>query len=195
MTNSTSRIEVHWNYLLAIENDLEKLSRYVEFDERNFDCFSVEIARILLSASAEADVVCKKLCLKFNQSSSADNIHRYRDEIKTAHPNIVDFEVIISRYGLSLRPWDKWKDSQGVPDWWTAYNKVKHHRETEYHRANLKNAIDSVAGLFVMTLYFYQEKANSGKLNPVPQILRVNAEYFKGIFHGGNDWSFIYRIV
>jgi hypothetical protein len=194
MTNNTSRIEVHWNYLLAIENDLEKLSRYVEFDERNFACFSVEIARILLSASAEADVVCKQLCLKFNQSSSADNIHEYRDEIKTALPNIVDFEVILSRYGLSLRPWNKWKDIQGVPDWWTAYNKVKHHRETEYHRANLKNAIDSVAGLFVMTLYFYQKEANLGELMPAPQILRVSADHFGGIYHGGNDLSFVYRI-
>ncbi|NQT69784.1 MAG: hypothetical protein HQ552_09405 [Desulfobacteraceae bacterium] len=194
MTNNTSKIEVHWNYLLAIENDLEKLSRYVEFDERNFDCFSVEIARILLSASAEADVVCKQLCLKVKPSSSADNIHTYRDEIKTAYPNIVDFDVILSRYGLSLKPWNEWKDIQGVPDWWTAYNKLKHHRETEYHRANLKNAIYSVAGLFVMVLYFYQEKANLGELMPAPQILRVSADHFGGIYHGGNDLSFVYRI-
>jgi hypothetical protein len=45
-----------------------------------------------LSASAEADVVCKQLRLKLNESSSADSIHRYREQIKKAHPKICDFE-------------------------------------------------------------------------------------------------------
>ena len=194
MIKDASRIEVHWNYFLAIENDLVRLSRYVEFDERNFVCFSVEIARILLAASAEADVVCKQLCLKLNESSLADNIHRYREHIKVAYPNICDFEVILSRYGLTAKPWDKWNEDEGVPDWWTAYNKVKHRRQSEYHRANLKNAIDSVAGLFVMTLYFFREKANLGELMPAPQILRVDDAHFGGIYHGGNDLSFVYKI-
>jgi hypothetical protein len=187
-------IEKHWNYLLAIENDLEKLSRYIEFDERNYDCFSVEIARILLSAGAEADVVCKQLCRKLKKSSSAENINQYRDEIKQAYPQIFDFDVLLSRYGLERKPWKNWKDINGVPKWWTAYNKVKHHRDSDYHRANLENAIDSVAGLFVMTLYFYKEKANLGELMPAPQILRVSKERFGGITHGGYDLSFCYRI-
>lgn len=194
MKTKGSKIEAHWNYLLALENDLEKLSRYVEFDERNYECFSVEIARILLSAGAEADVVCKQLCRKLNKSSSAKNIHQYRDDIKQAYPEISDFEVLLTRYGLELKPWKNWKDIQGVPDWWTAHNKVKHHRDSEYHRANLKNAIDSVAGLFVVTLYFYKEKANLGELMPAPQLLRVSEEHFQGIFHGGKDLSFVYKI-
>ena len=194
MINDTSRIEVHWNYLLAIENDLVRLSRYVEFEKRNFACFSIEIARILLTASAEADVVCKQLCLKLDESSSADNIHMYRDQIKVAYPNICDFEVILSRYGITAKPWAKWIEDEGVPDWWTAYNKVKHHRQSEYHRAKLKNAIDSLAGLFVMTLYFYKKKANSGQLFPIPQILRVDDAYFGGIYHGGKDFSYGYKI-
>ena len=59
-------IESHWNYFLAIEDDLERLSRHIEFDERNFKCFTIEISRILLA------------------SATADNIHQYRDEIKVA---------------------------------------------------------------------------------------------------------------
>jgi hypothetical protein len=88
--------EIDWNYFLAIESDLENLSRYIEFDEKNYDCFSVEIARILLSSSAEVDVVCKQLCRKIGKSSSAENIYQYRDEIKKAYPQIFDFEVLLS---------------------------------------------------------------------------------------------------
>jgi hypothetical protein len=56
---NTEKIEPHWNYLLAIERDLDEISRFVEFDEKNFDCFSIEIARLLLASAAEVDVVCK----------------------------------------------------------------------------------------------------------------------------------------
>src|SRR5258708_25330223 len=92
-------IEPHWNYLLAIERDVERLARYVEFDERNFQCFSIEIARILLASGAEVDVVCKQLCQTLDANSLASNIHQYRDEIKKVFPQIQQFEVTISRYG------------------------------------------------------------------------------------------------
>lgn len=59
----THPIEPHWNYLLALERDLELISRYIEFDERNSDCFSLELARVLLAAAAEVDIVCKQICV------------------------------------------------------------------------------------------------------------------------------------
>src|SRR4030042_1528335 len=93
------KVEAHWNYLLAIEGDLERLSRFIEFDERNFDCFSIEISRILLASGAEVDVVCKQICKKLNPKSSADKIHHYRDEILNAYPGIPDFEILLFRYG------------------------------------------------------------------------------------------------
>ncbi|HLA26797.1 MAG TPA: hypothetical protein VJZ49_02765 [Syntrophales bacterium] len=50
----------HWNYFLALEKDIEVLSRYVEFTQKNFTCYSLEILRILFSAASEVDVVAKK---------------------------------------------------------------------------------------------------------------------------------------
>lgn len=190
----SQKVEVHWNYLLSIENDLENLSRYIEFDEKNFECFSVEIARILLASAAETDVVCKQLCLKLDPTSVAESINQYRNEIRTAFPKIHEFEILFPRYGLSLIPWESWKDPIGVPPWWTAYNKVKHHRESEYHRANLENVLNSVAGLFVMILYFYKEKASLGELLPAPKLLRVTEKHFRGITHGGHDLGFVYSL-
>ena len=106
MDIKSQKVEVHWNYLLSIENDLENLSRYIEFDEKNFECFSVEIARILLASAAETDVVCKQLCLKLDPTSVAESINQYRNEIRTAFPKIHEFEILFPRYGLSLIPWD-----------------------------------------------------------------------------------------
>jgi hypothetical protein len=189
-----AEMEAHWNYLLAIEHDLETLSRYIEFDETNFECFSVEIARLLLTSGSEVDVVCKQLCRKLNPLSKAENVHEYRNEIKSKYPNIHDFDVLLPRYGLKLKPWYDWKTPTGVPSWWTGYNKVKHHRDSDYHRANLRNAIYSVAGLFVVTLFFYKEKAELGELLPSPSLLRVTEKHFRGITHGRYDLCFVYSL-
>jgi len=182
----TTKTEVHWNYFLAIERDIEVLSRYVEFDERNFRCFSIEIARIILSACAEVDVVCKQMCRANNSNSKAESINVYRTEIKSIVPGIPDFQVLMPRFGLTLQPWDEWRSRTGVPIWWTAYNKIKHHRDSHYHQASLRNALNAVAGLFVVVLYLYKDKARLGELLPAPQLLKVGVAHDGGFIVGGN---------
>jgi len=180
------KVEPHWSYLLAIEHDLEVLSRFVEFDERNFGAFGIEIARLLLACGAETDVVCKQACIKLNAASKAATITAYRKALVAAYPTIPSFEVTIPRFGLSLHPWDEWRRPNGVPFWWTAYNKTKHQRHSEYQRANLKNALNAVAGLFVMVLYLYRDKATFGQLVPRPLMLRVSDAQFGGTTVGLN---------
>jgi len=170
----------HWNYFLALEKDLENLSRYIEFSQSNFECHSLEIARILLASASEVDVITKQLCKNLNPSSPAENIHQYRDEILTVYTKIPDFKVTIPRFGLDLTPWSNWKHPNGVPTWWTANNKVKHQRNTDFHKANLQNVLNSVSGLFVILLYFYKEEAENAELIPMQTLLRVTDENFDG---------------
>lgn len=190
----TRRIEPHWNYLLALDADLVELSRYVEFSEDNFKCFSIEMARVLLAAAAEVDVVCKQLCQQVNAGSSADSINAYRAELTAAFPAIPKLKVLIPRFGLTLHPWDEWNKIDGVPFWWTAYNKVKHHRHTHYEGANLKNTLNAVAGLFVGVLHLYKEKAKLGELVPSPQLLRLEVERNVGVAVGGYDVGIAYEL-
>ena len=68
----TKKIEVHWNYLLSIEKDLENISRFIELHDDNFECFSIELSRLLMTAAAEVDVVCKQICKKVNPKSKAE---------------------------------------------------------------------------------------------------------------------------
>ena len=181
MRITSKKIEVHWNYLLAIEKDLENLSRFVEFHDDNFKCYSIEISRILMASAAEVDVVCRQICVELNNTSKADNILDYRTEILNHHKKIPSYTVIIPRYGLEMTPWSNWKNRKHmVPFWWTAYNKIKHHRHTNYHLGNLKNALNAAAGLFVMTLYLYKRKAELGELHPALKLLHVDEEHFGG---------------
>lgn len=194
MAIQTSDSLLHWNFFLSLEKDLETLSRYVEFCDANFECYSLEMARMLFSASSEVDVIAKQLCRKINLTSQADNINQYRDEIVSSYPNIPNFKVTIPRFGLNLTPWEKWKESGGVPIWWVAYNKVKHHRNTDFHRANLKNMLNSVAGLFVITLYFYKEKAENAELIPMQSLFRVTEDNFDSTTFNNIEFGINYKL-
>lgn len=162
----------HWDYFLSVERDLQIIARYVEFEEDNFDVYSIEIARLLLAACAEVDVVCKQLCRRLDNGSRAGSIEAYREGITKYLPDFGRFRAIAPRYGLQLRPWANWNTGK-VPDWWTAYNKMKHHRHSHFAHGNLKNSINAVAGLYVVTLYLYREQAEAGVLRPAPSIFDV----------------------
>ncbi len=190
----TTPTEMHWNYFLSTEADLIRLSRFIEFHPKNYNCFSVEMARLLMASAAEVDVVCKELCRAINPASRAGSINQYRDEIVHAFPMIPKFEVLMPRHGLRLKPWTNWGRPNNPPAWWTAYNKTKHHRHTDYHKACLKNVLNAVSGLFVICLYLNKDRAEAGELTPSAVVLRPNEKRFRGIHHGGLEFAIVYRL-
>lgn len=192
MAIQTNKIDQHWNYFLAIERDLENLARYIEFDQRNFDCFSIECARILLAAGAEVDVVSKLICKSMNSRSRANNIQMYKKEIKKHYPGIPNFKVSIERFGMTLEPWDEWKKVKGHPFWWKAYTETKHRRDTQYHLASLKNSLNAIAGLYVLLIYLHKDLATIGQLTPNPCLLRPEMKNFGGMSMGSYELGICY---
>jgi hypothetical protein len=150
--------KVHWNYFLALESDVVRLARFIEFREDNFPTYSIEIARLIMAAAAEVDVVAKLVCKKLDPASRPRNINDYASVILQADGRKVSaltaLTVLVPRYGLTLKPWISWT-RETPPLWWTAYNKVKHHRDTRFKDANLGNARNTVSALFSLTIYHY----------------------------------------
>ena len=170
MTESTRAPVSHWNYLLSLEDDLSRLSRYIELHADNYATYSLELARVLFAAASEVDVVARQLCRKLDETSKADGIAGYCKTILANHPEICESVVVMPQYGLSLAPWSGWT-MDASPGWWEAYNKVKHHRHTHFSKASLKNALEAVAALFILLLFFYRDEARTGKLRPDPRLL------------------------
>jgi hypothetical protein len=193
MAISRSHSYSHWNYFLALEEDLDRLSRYVDLVGNNDQTYSIEIARLFLGASSEVDVVLKQLAKKYNATSNASSINAYFSEISTHSPNFNDFEVQIPRYGLSLQPWTDWQ-ANSPPIWWQDHNKVKHHRDQHFDRANLKNCLNSVAGLFVSVLHLYEEAAERAELLQLPRLFNVADSHFAGTVMGRYGHSIKYRV-
>lgn len=152
--NRTKRF-IHLDLYLTLEDDLKTLARYIDFDTWNDKVFSNELARILLIASSEVDVVLKLLCKRLDSTKSFNNINDYKKEIKKSLKHFINEKVYSSRYWLELEPFINWSSWRTNPDWWLAYNKVKHNRDVNYMKANLKNALNSVAWLLIVLNYYY----------------------------------------
>jgi hypothetical protein len=179
----------HWNYFLAIERDLENLSRYIEFADENLRTYSIELTHILLSASSEVDVIMKQLCAQIDSTMPADNINDYMNIILTHLPGFIKEEICIDRFGLSCQPWISWNDKV-KPNWWRSYTNVKHHRNSHFHEASLQNTINAVGALLITAVYYYKYVFTSEagreinfrettlQLQSEALFLRINADYY-----------------
>src|SRR5438132_14355415 len=93
--------KVHWNYFLALERDLESVSRYIEFAKPNFDVYSIELAHLLFAAASEVDVTAKLLCKILAPARRCGNIDDYRAILKEGLPSPHTDKVLVPRYGLT----------------------------------------------------------------------------------------------
>lgn len=184
---------IHWNYFIALEQDLDRLARFVDLTAPNEKTFSIEIGRLFLNASSEVDVVLKQIVRKYNAASSADKIGACLPEITQRFSDFIGFEVTVPRYGLSLHPWIDWSASS-PPIWWQHHNKVKHQRDQHFDKATVKNCVNAVAGLFVAVLYLYQQEASNGGLLLLPTLLNVGDQHFGGTQIGRYGLSFKYNV-
>ena len=182
----------HWNYFLALESDIEKLSRYIEFTEDNFEAYSIELVRLLLSTASEVDVIAKLLCKKEKPDKNPENMDQYRKILNPNLPKIKNIMIQIPRYGLNFTPWENWNFDKN-PKWWKEHNDVKHKRNLYFQKACLKNTLNSISGLFCLLLYYYKDEAENGDLFPDPCLFMVERKFNGG--EGSSVFRYGYSLV
>lgn len=147
----------HWRYFLALEQDVERTTRFVEPSVSNYRTFSIEFARLIISACSEVEVVAKVLCHSIDSTARATNMDDYRSVVQKAFPEIHKVMVQVPRFGLIMEPWKEWGTGTN-PGWWKDHQLVKHHRHKHFALADLEHCIVSTAGLFSLTLYLCRDE-------------------------------------
>ncbi|WP_440222061.1 hypothetical protein ACQQ2N_13320 [Dokdonella sp. MW10] len=142
----------HWNYFIALEEDLERASRYVELVEDNEKTYSLEFVHLLFAAAAEVETVMVLLCHLFDPKSEASKFSHCVKPLREAFPEMWREKVVVPRFGLTLQPWDEWRKKNKTPFWWQSYNHVKHARHKSFAEATMKNAVNAMAALYLVTL-------------------------------------------
>jgi len=161
----------HWDYFLSLDSDFNEVSKFIEIHSDNFKTYSTQLARLYLSACSEIDAIAKLFCdvvspgqlQQIIGNRQFPNIGDYRQVITDSCPKFYKMTIDLPRYGFSVIPWMDYKNGT-TPLWWKEYNQVKHNRDTFFYKANLINTIEAIAGLFVLTVYYYAY-CGSGKFH------------------------------
>lgn len=157
----------HWEYYLVLERDFLEIERYVSFelgenylydgishtDLGNSMSFSDEFIKQYQGICSEVDVIMKTICKELGNSAANDMEYGYTPTILQNWSTIRSQKVKLK--DVELQPFLNWEQAPNYksPDWWTPYNKVKHERIRNYKKANLKNVINALAGLYVLENY------------------------------------------
>ncbi len=160
MAITVTQSNLHWNYFIALENDLAQVSRYIEFCESNLPVFSIELAHLLLAAASEVDVMAKCVCALVDPRSKPGNIKQYENVLKKAaqRGQILDLatvKVLVPRYGMDFKPWENWAKNQ-TPNWWKSYNYVKHERNKYFNEATLQHTLNAMGALLILNYIYYR---------------------------------------
>jgi hypothetical protein len=146
----------HINFAELINDDLERLSRFVAIDSKNFSTFSNENARLLLSSCAEIESMFKQIIEGKTPQASAKNIRDYFAFINTQNPGFCEESISSPRLQLTLQPFFGWSRDCSPP-WWTAHNRVKHNRNLNFEYASIENMVNAVAALEITLKYYFLE--------------------------------------
>lgn len=172
-------------YYDELEKRFALLSHYISFEKSNRLVYSNELLTLLQLIGSEVDVCGKAIAEVSDECPDLDkcNIQKWGFYIQRVIPDM-DRVQVKTPIEVSYRPWAKFRIEQYVnkkdavgfryetnshpqaesPDWWRAYNSVKHRRkqlvepeESEYKKANLKNVIHALGGLYVMERCFLSQ--------------------------------------
>ena len=142
------------NYYYQEERFLQTF-RYVELDEKNSDTFSMEYSSILRDVGAIFSSTLEEIYKQSNlKPVKKPNINHFRqlllDHVHQIYGQLVYVKPLKHTGIYVIFPYSAFKNSNGTPEWWDAYNKVKHGDIHSYELGNLKNTLTALAGTLLL---------------------------------------------
>lgn len=153
-----------WRFqYVAIEEELEQSFRFVHPTDDNLNTYSIKYAEIIRSAANAFEILARELYARFYNDTDALNIYNYlalNVHLQFAHHTIIHLAALgtfpthpeMVQPFAKLIPWDKASavNQNHVPEWWTAYNNVKHSNAGLRTNATFANAVAAVGALFIL---------------------------------------------
>lgn len=167
--NRDDFLKVYWKQYRLLERELIQTDDYVSIDRENYNTFSNQYMKLLLTICSEIDSIAEVLCSIYNDKLPY-GIKNKLDTLIEEFPNLKEYRVN-TRYPYDIKnitPMVKFSDS--ISDWWQAYNDIKHRRmgtneagRYNYTKANLKNVLYALAALYILNRNLYDSLDDNGK--------------------------------
>lgn len=159
-----------WKQYLLLEKDFLETDEYVSIESANNSTFSSRYTYLFLNICSEVDSLAEEICKHITVSAKPKNILEKLTAIVDNNPKIKD-QHVITKYPykeLNFVPFQNFSASSAA-GWWKDYNQVKHFRADcgdngvpNYQKANLKNVMYSLAGLYVLGISLFDIFDDSG---------------------------------
>ena len=165
--------QLYWQVYLNLERELLGLADTIFINDEQQDVYSMRIADLLIRTVIEIEALAKELYLT-NGGAVVPDEEMYFDTVCMAHLDglwNLDKKVV-----LVVSPsiyFEKEENKEFCPlhkaskrgtssaDWNKAYQAVKHNRVKELSKGSLTNLIHGLAALYVLNLYYRDERINS----------------------------------
>ena len=135
----------HWEKFKILETELSTVSRYINICENNLKTHSFELSALILRACTDVEIIRKRMTEKKDNGSAATRLFEL-------YPDIRDAEVFLPLWSLTFAPWKNLPDSK--PDWWNAYEEIKHDNSSSIQAGTLEYFLKSLSGLYILLLYY-----------------------------------------
>ena len=139
-----------------LKSDLKEIFEFIEPSVSNFSTYSHRTYEILLRACTEVESLCKQIFTANGQS--AENKIRFSDldgAMKLSSYVVKSYSFLFPNFSPFVSFASTIHRQERSPSWYKAYNKVKHNRNDNFPFASLKNAIESVGGVYVLLVAMY----------------------------------------
>lgn len=160
--------KAYWPIFERLEGEFCDLSFSVALCDSHLGVHSARLSDLLVRSCTECENVGKSLCAEKGLVPSGTavpklNFPSVADAIASRIPRVNTKELVIiwpyqSLTKTTLTPFDTWRPSGSKnPDWFNAYNGVKHDRIGNAQKANVKNVIHALGALFILDLWLREQ--------------------------------------
>lgn len=169
MLTSDNRVEFVITQFSGLERQLTECMEFLPFIEHNMKVVSPKFIPLILEACSIIDSVFKEIT---GDGEKKLNLRAYAK----LNEDRLELEETISIFlGSPIRfyqPYKAW--TERTPSWWGAYNRLKHHRLSNYEFATYESAVLSLAALHQLiskSRVFTDSLIKAGWCNPSTELL------------------------
>lgn len=159
--------QIYLDQYKLLEEDFMELVKYVSLNGKNFAVFSSKLLSLFLLTCSEIDSLLDEYIRQYNLQNDKNKNMNFCKKIQLLcereQGHLSSERVSIQICGLKgIAPFGKLSSAE-TTDWWHDYNIVKHNRmkkddngNVNYEKANLKNVLYAMAGLYIILHIFFQ---------------------------------------
>lgn len=155
---------LYWAVYKNLEKELIDISNIIHIDDNQLSTYSIKIVELLIRTAVEIESISKDLYYANGGTKTNDSSLSFDSDCidyLESMWNLGDKVVLVSGLNMfltkpeniELTPLKK-ANKRGKCDWKSAYQAVKHSRNSNLKRGTLKNFIKALAALFLLNLYY-----------------------------------------